>query len=162
MFADRSAFNSSNSSRLPDRSFGFLVLLLLTVTGFTAAAQETKTNPQGDPMQRELESRRFVGFLQALGDADPEKDAYTFKDGEFVSEGCLKWGFSPAPYWVRRDKDGLHFLAELSSPEHGTMRYEGVFDGKEVKGSVKWKKERWYWTMERDYRFTGKPSTDAQ
>lgn len=109
-----------------------------------------------------LDGRRFVGTLKAKGDSPPDNDAYMFKDGKFVSEGCLKWGFSPARYWLRRDDDGLHFLAELSSPEHGTMRYEGVVDGKVIKGTAYWKKARWYWTLEREYSFQGKLPASGQ
>jgi hypothetical protein len=102
-----------------------------------------------------IENRRFVGPMGVIGEPNPSDDVFIFKDGKFVSQGCLNWGFSPAPYWLRQEADGLHFFAELTSPDHGQMRYQGVYDGQKIKGNVTWKKERWYWTTEREYRFTG-------
>jgi hypothetical protein len=141
---------------------GLILLLQLSTSRFTANAQEKVPLTGGGQIAAELENRPFVGTLKAQGDDNPYNDAFTFKDGKFIGEGCLKLGFSPAPYWMRRDADGIHFLAELSSSEHGTMRFEGVFDGAELKGMAKWKKERWYWTLERVYSFNGKPLGTAQ
>ncbi len=101
---------------------------------------------------------QFIGPMGVEDETNPEEDVFTFKDGKFVSKSCAKWGFSPAPYWVRWDADGIHFLAELESEEHGKMRYEGVFDGNEMRVVAYWKKERWYWTIERTYRFRGRPA----
>ena len=42
------------------------------------------------------------------------------------------------------------------------MRYEGVFDGTQIKGTAYWKKARWYWTLEREYLFQGKPPVAGQ
>ncbi len=109
-----------------------------------------------------LDNRRFIGPMGVQGDPNPPDDEFMFEDGKFVSKSCLDWGFSPARYWVRNEKDGLHFLAELSSPDHGEMRYEGVFDGQLIKGRVMWKKERWYWTIQREYRFTGRLAAPAK
>ena len=116
----------------------------------------------GAPVATELEGVRFVGPFGAERETDPKMDTFTFKDGKFATGSCLEWGFTPAPYWIRRDADGLHFLAELESPEHGTMRYEGVFDGEALTVVAYWKKERWYWTTERTYRGQGLPETAAR
>jgi hypothetical protein len=113
-------------------------------------------------IKTELEGIQFVGPFGAEKEVRPKEDTFTFKDGKFATGSCLEWGFVPAPYWVRRDEKGIHFLAELKSPEHGTMRYEGVFDGKELKVVGYWKKQRWYWTTERTYRGKGRPSTQIK
>jgi hypothetical protein len=42
------------------------------------------------------------------------------------------------------------------------MRFEGLFDGKELLATAVWKKERWYWTIEQKFRFKGKPLPSAQ
>lgn len=114
------------------------------------------------PSHTALDGTRFAGPHGVEGDPNPDDDVFTFKDGKFSSASCLEWGFTPAPYWVRRDAKGLHFLAELVSPDHGTLRYEGVFDGRELRGTAQWRKERWYWTIERTYRFSGRPSPAAK
>lgn len=118
--------------------------------------------PRHGVVATELEGVQFVGPFGAERETDPKMDTFTFKDGKFATGSCLEWGFTPAPYWIRRDADGLHFLAELESPEHGTMRYEGVFDGGKLTVVGYWKKERWYWTTERTYRGKGLSKTAAQ
>lgn len=143
-------------------ALGLLFSVQQLSDGPHALAQDRSLAPGTNQPSTELDGQRFVGTLKAQGDDVPDNDAFMFNDGKFVSEGCQKWGFSPAPYWVRRDRDGLHFLSELSSPEHGTMRYEGVFNGKELKGTAYWKKVRWYWTSEREYTFQGKPPVPGQ
>jgi hypothetical protein len=100
---------------------------------------------------------RFKGPLAVKGETDPPMDVLSFKDGRFSSKACHQYGFTSAPYWVRRDADGLHFLAELKSPENGTMRFEGTYDGGTLEATASWTKERWYWTIEQTFRFSGRP-----
>lgn len=120
------------------------------------AAQSTPYLTPVSPPTLQLDGLKFVGPFGAEGETNPKQDAFTFKDGRFSTASCLEWGFTPAPFWTRRDAQGLHFLAELTSPDHGTMRYEGVFDGKKLTVVGYWKKERWYWTVERTYRGEGR------
>lgn len=127
--------------------------------GSTAVADNSSPKLPASVIENSLEGVRFVGPFGAEGEKAPKLDAFTFEDGNFSTASCLEWGFVPASYWLRRDADGLHFLAELKSPEHGTMRYEGVFDGRELTVVGYWKKERWYWTIERTYRGKGRPET---
>ena len=136
---------------------GIGLLLQMLVLGSTAVADETSPKLPPSAIENTLEGVRFVGPFGAEGEKEPKLDIFTFEDGSFSTASCLEWGFLPASYWLRRDADGLHFLAELESPEHGTMRYEGVFDGKELTVVGYWKKERWYWTIERIYRGKGRP-----
>ena len=119
----------------------------------TASANQAKTIDVTT-----LDDKKFVGPFGAEDEQNPRQDSFNFKAGKFSTESCLEWGFAPAPYWVRRDSQGIHFLAELKSPEHGTMRYEGIFDGKNLTVVGYWKKERWYWTIERTYRGHGQLS----
>jgi hypothetical protein len=142
----------------------FLVVLLLEFFVFEddAKAQGVTGATVAGPVAQELEGVQFVGPFGAEKETDPKMDTFTFKEGKFATGSCLEWGFVPAPYWIRRDANGLHFLAELESPEHGTMRYEGVFDGKELTVVGYWKKERWYWTTERTYRGKGQPTAKVE
>ena len=134
--------------------------LFLQVLGpaFSLMAQETHVQSHADPTDLKLEGLQFIGSFGAEDEKDPKQDTFTFKDGKFATGSCMEWGFTPAPYWTRTDSQGVHFLAELESPEHGTMRYEGVFDGNELTVVGYWKKERWYWTVERTYRGSGRPA----
>ena len=132
------------------------------------AAQSSRVAAQDAPVQSKvieadlnLEGIQFVGPFGTEDEKNPKQDTFTFRDGKFATGSCLEWGFSPAPYWTRSDSQGVHFLAELESPEHGTMRYEGVFDGSELTVVGYWRKERWYWTIERTYRGTGRPAKSS-
>jgi len=128
----------------------------------TVTAQYADAEPRTQAIENSLEGVRFVGPFGAEDEANPKQDGFTFKDGKFATDSCLEWGFTPAPYWVRRAADGLHFLAELESPEHGTMRYEGIYNGQELAVVGYWKKERWYWTIERTYRGMGRPEKSIE
>jgi hypothetical protein len=142
-------------------AFGLLVFLQLVDLSTVAPAQAASFKDNSSAMKSGLNGLRFIGPFGAEAETKPKEDSFTFKDGKFATASCLKWGFVPAPFWTRRDSNGLHFLAELKSPDHGTMRYEGVFDGKELTVVGYWKKERWYWTVERTYRGKGRLSSSS-
>lgn len=129
--------------------------------GPMAIGQEAAPRPTPLELRHSLEGMRFVGPLAIEGETDPSEDLLTFEDGRFSSRTCLQYGFAPAPYWVRRDAEGLRFRADLESPEHGTIRFEGVFDGTAMVATARWTKKRWYWTVEQTFRFTGRPSGRA-
>jgi len=78
-----------------------------------------------------------------------------FKDGKFISENCKPYGFVEGPYWLRFDKDSVHFFAELKSPTHGTMVWKGTVKGDKIEGNLVWTRERWYWTIRRTFNFAG-------
>jgi hypothetical protein len=130
--------------------------------GSAAIGQEAMPASDLPELKHELEGMQFVGPLVVGDQTDPSEDVLTFEDGQFSSQTCLEYGFAPAPYWVRSDDDGLHFRAELQNPQHGTIRFEGVFDGEEMLATALWTKERWYWTVEQDFRFAGRPSGQAE
>ena len=141
---------------------GVALCIQIIVFGSVSGAAEVLSKPLMGGVETELEGIRFVGPFGAEEETRPKQDSFTFKNGKFATGSCLEWGFVPAPYWVRRDAKGVHFLAELESPEHGTMRYEGVFDGKVLTVVGYWKKQRWYWTTERTYRGSGRPETQSR
>ena len=134
----------------------------LSIFGSSVFAQNILPKSAEAIANIEFGNVQFVGPFGAEDERNPKQDTFTFKDGKFVTGSCLEWGFSPAPYWLRQDATGLRFLAELESPEHGTMRYEGVFDGEKLSVVAYWKKERWYWTTERTYRGYGNLATPKQ
>lgn len=142
--------------------FGFSFVFLFFALSSVPFAQDISLKHLAGVTKSELDGLRFVGPFGAEGEVKPKEDVFTFKDGKFATAICLEWGFIPAPFWTRRDSKGLHFLAELKSPDHGTMRYQGTYDGKVLSVVGYWKKERWYWTIERTYRGTGRPAGPAK
>jgi len=83
------------------------------------------------------------------------EDRLVFKDGTFFSEGCRKFGFDRSPYYVRVEGDQIQFLAETASPTHGTMVWKGSVKQNRIEGGFRWTKERWYWTVRRNFDVTG-------
>jgi hypothetical protein len=125
-----------------------------------AQSNAAKSNPP--ELDHALKGMEFVGRLTVEGETVPPDDVLSFQDGVFSSQTCLGFGFEPAPYWVRQDDDGIHFRSELKSPEHGTIEFQGVFDGERMVATAVWIKERWYWTIEQELQFTGRPSDQAK
>ena len=139
----------------------FLIAACWGFTGFSPTAIGQAIPPEVG-LKHSLQGMRFVGPLKAGGTTNLGEDLLIFKDGKFSSRLCLQYGFAPAPYWVRRDAQGLHFEAELQSPEQGSMKFEGIFDGKAMSATALWRKERWYWTIEQKLEFTGHPLGHAK
>ncbi len=82
-------------------------------------------------------------------------DKLTFSNGMFSSALCKQYNFSDAPYWVRREGDQVHFLAELTSPTDGRMVWKGIIRGDTLEGTMRWTKERWYWTIDTEHKIQG-------
>lgn len=122
----------------------------------SARAQGVAARSMPLEMEHALQGMTFVGSLAIEGETVEAGDVLTFEGGMFSSQTCAGFGFRAAPYWVRRDSEGLHFRATLQSPEDGQIHFEGVFDGKEMRAIAHWTKERWYWTVEQEILFSGR------
>ena len=152
--------NHSFWKRIVAASFA-VAILVLAGSGPPAIGQESIAQAGPPELSHDLEGMRFVGPLAVEDEPNPPEDVLSFRDGKLSSKRCIEYGFAPAPYWLRSDADGLHFRAELESAEHGTIRFEGVFDGRKLLANAVWTKERWYWTVEQQLRFTGHPAGQA-
>lgn len=145
--------------RYPNRCYLiiFWIAGCLILVGARPTAIAQNMAPESSSLDRihALEGMQFAGPLAVEGETSPDEDLLSFEDGKFSSKVCIEYGFAPALYWVRWDTDGLHFIAELESPENGTIRFEGVTDGKQLSATALWTKERWYWTIEQRLHFTG-------
>lgn len=139
--------------------FGVLLFTLLAevftpVTFSWAGENKEKSEVLGKPASI-LDGKKFRS-RQYNDDGTPWNwDVLSFEDGQFISENCKPYGFTEAPYWIRFEGDSIHFLAEIVSPTHGTMRWKGVIQGDKIEGNVLWIRERWYWTVRRRWDFDG-------
>ena len=88
-------------------------------------------------------------------DAD-HTDELVFRDGNFHSRACSKLGFRKSEAKVERDGDAIRFSAVNVSPKYGTLTWEGVIRDGVVQALYVWKKERMFWTIQRQYWFSGK------
>ncbi|MGD2141531.1 MAG: hypothetical protein PVH25_14130 [Burkholderiales bacterium] len=87
-------------------------------------------------------------------DADHD-DELVFADGNFHSRECSKLGFTQSRASVHRDGDVIRFSAVNVSPKYGTLSWEGVIRNGIVEALYVWKKERLFWTIQREYWFSG-------
>lgn len=137
--------------------YGVFVLICALAMATAASPTGAQQAPAvSAPPVNVLDGKRFSGELVPAGKSSGNADDFIFAEGNFHSSSCLEWGFAPGPYWVRLVNGRLHFLAELKSEENGTMTYRGTIDGTSIDANVEWVKPRWYWTMERTFRFQGK------
>lgn len=133
------------------------VALLLTVIvcasplGADSRLTAEQTNSSGP-----LDGMAFVGRLgPADENGEPTDDTLFFRNGHFWSKVCVPCGFLPGRYWVHRTAEAIQFRGQLESAEGGTFVYFGEYRDGQMSVSIDWKKERWYWTVEREFRFEG-------
>lgn len=112
-------------------------------------------NQQAVTVRGPLDGMSFVGTLGPDGKPGDRDDVIHFADGQFWSENCVPCGFPPGPYWVRYQDDAIHFRGELNSPESGEFVYSGVVQDDRLTVTMNWRRDRWYWSIERDFWFEG-------
>jgi hypothetical protein len=102
-----------------------------------------------------LDGKTFHGEIVDDKGIVRSKDVVSFKDGQFHSVTCARFGFAGAPYWMRVQGDAVHFFAESAHPDHGTMVFKGTVRGSHAEWTAVWTKERWYWSIRREIAFRG-------
>lgn len=142
-----------------DKLFAPALVVAIFICVPTAAATAGNVSASHPLLQLTdgLQNRVFVGEIGVQGQAERNEEVLKFEHGRFTSNVCRKYGFPPAPYWIRRDDDGLHFLATLENPDNGIIRFEGTFDGTTMHATARWTKHRWYWTVDQTLVFKGRP-----
>jgi hypothetical protein len=130
----------------------FALAALLTAAP-VAAEQEQASGP--------LDGMVFVGKIGPQGNPDVDDELH-FQDGKFWSLNCIKCGFQPSGYWVRKVGERILFRGELTG-ERGTLAYSGEVVGGRAEVSIQWSKSRWYWTLSKALEFSGsfKPQAKA-
>lgn len=136
----------------------------ITMVGFSAPAfaQAVAESSQSAAFAP-LDGFEFDAGIVRQGDsaapAEPLLDRLFFANGMFSSKICERYGFVPGAYWVRGTPDAIEFSAVLLSPTDGIMEWKGtVTDGK-LDGTMRWTRERWYWTIEAEHRISGQIAT---
>lgn len=103
-----------------------------------------------------LEGIRFEGVLREAGaSGGGDRDQLVFEKGLFLSRACEAYGFEWAAYKATSVGGQVYFVVTSTSPTHGQMEWRGVVGGNRVEAEVVWTRERWYWNVRREYRFTG-------
>jgi hypothetical protein len=133
-----------------------LVMAGVTWQGSRAAASESPPEPPV-AVAAPLDGRTFSARIVRAGSGEdgPLEDELLFSDGMFSSAICKTYNFAEAPYWVRREGDRIHFLAELTNPTDGTMLWKGTIEGGTLDATMQWTKKRWYWTIDTEHDIRG-------
>ncbi|HSL91242.1 MAG TPA: hypothetical protein VK863_01215 [Candidatus Limnocylindrales bacterium] len=134
-------------------------LVLLSITSMAAGAARDAEN---GPVPRDaakssnlLDGKTFVAQSGEKGKKASNQDTIVFRDGRFLSEGCLPWNFRDAAYNAKIEGDGIRFQAQTVSPTHGTMDWDGIVRGDAIEATSLWTRERWYWKIKREYWYKG-------
>ena len=118
------------------------------------------TAEDAKPSSGILDGMVFKGLLGPEENPDSEDEIH-FSNGKFWSKLCTKCGFQPGHYWVRKVGDTIHFRGELIS-ERGVFDYRGEIKDGKLNAKMDWTIKRWYWSIHRDYAFTGSLKPDIQ
>lgn len=130
---------------------GAIALILLATVSLIASASQTVA--ETDPVSGPLDGMVFAGKFGDPG-ATGRDDKLFFNNGKFWSAICIRCGFEPGDYWVRKVGGSIHFRGEQRS-ERGTFIYTGKVTGEKIRVDVNWTKNRWYWKIDRDLVFEG-------
>jgi len=139
------------------RSLSLIGLLVIFAAPLLASGSD-----DGQPARGALDGMSFVG---KLGPADKDAgsdDVLYFGEGQFWSKNCVPCGFQPGAYYVREVPGGFEFQGVLESEERGRFRYSGIVRDGRVRADINWRKERWYWTIDKEFRFEGDLSPAAE
>ena len=104
-----------------------------------------------------LDGMTFSGELGPFDKPADVNDTLIFKDGTFVSTECEKNCHYPArPYFTRQTGDKVEFISETRCPyKDAKIVWRGTVDNGSIEGVYTWTISRWYWTVEKDFKFTG-------
>lgn len=104
-----------------------------------------------------LDGKVFEGEFGMVGKQEARgTDSWTFQEGMFASENCIECGFPESPYWVAFKEDETTFRASTQCPvSDATITWRGTIEDGRIEGVYTWTKERWYWTIEKEFWFRG-------
>ncbi len=97
----------------------------------------------------------FDGTTGTVGMGAHHDDQLIFAAGNFHSRECAKLGFEKSRVEIARDDAGFHFSAVNVSEKYGTLTWNGSIRDGSIEAHYVWKKERLFWTIEREYWFSG-------
>ena len=125
------------------RTMLFLIIFIsLIVTEISA--ENVVPGPQSSK-EGILDGMVFIGHVGPKGGAANDVDEVYFKNGQFHSKSCNKYGFGSAPYSVSQDGNSIIFRAVTRSVKHGQIDWQGKVVDEVLEITFLWTKERWYW-----------------
>ena len=95
--------------------------------------------------QGPLDGKTFVVESIEKGKTGGDKDTITFRDGNFHSMNCDKYGFGGGTYTSATEGDTIRFEAVTSSPTKGKMTWKGTVQGDKIDVGYVWMDaSHWY------------------
>jgi len=133
-----------------------LAMVGALASAFLPSGAVLRAGPDGTAESHgRLDGMRFVGSFAPEGKGAGRKDTLFFSDGHFWSANCVPCGFAPGVYSTRQLGDTIHFRGEMKSRERGVFAYVGVVRAGRLSATIRWHKDRWYWSIDREFRFDG-------
>jgi hypothetical protein len=86
----------------------------------------------------DLEGKTFKGQEGLFGKEASGVDEVFFKDGKFISNGCIEWGFSGGDYTTTADGENVHFVADTYSAKYGRIIWTGTVKGNHLDATYIW------------------------
>ena len=132
-----------------------VVLAGLSALESAVHAEQPATSPSINTAL--LDGQSFAARIvrDDTGEDGPLEDRLVFKDGTFASAICERYNFQAAPYWVRVEGDEIQFISEMFSPTDGRMLWKGAIRDGALEGTMRWTRERWYWTIDAEHTIRG-------
>lgn len=131
---------------------GIAALAILFLTGTVISADDAGPAAPG---LGPLDGMVFVGRIGPKGAPDFDEELH-FNNGYFWSKNCLLCGYRPSVYWVRAVGGGVRFQGELTSEDGSSFHYSGYVTDGRITVNVRWRKARWYWSIDRTLVFEGR------
>jgi hypothetical protein len=95
--------------------------------------------------QGPLDGKTFAIETGEKGSGPKDKDTITFKDGNFHSLGCDRYGFGDGAYNATTIGDAIQFEAVTTSPTKGKMTWKGIVQGDKIEVTYIWvDSPHWY------------------
>ena len=140
-----------------DGSRHMLVIGVLAVALGTALQPVLADQLGGMTYRPLLDGMSFTGMLGPDGKPKDVADRFVFSNGTFVSKECkLRCNYPARPYFVHRAGDAVEFVSTTRCPyKDATIEWQGTVKGDRIDGVATWTINRWYWTIEKRYEFSG-------
>jgi hypothetical protein len=100
----------------------------------------------------------FTGSTGTVGMDAHHTDELVFDEDTFHSRECHKIGFDKSTFKIAREGNEIQFSAVNISDKYGTLTWQGIIRDGVIEARYQWKKERMFWTIEREYWFIGEVS----
>lgn len=116
-----------------------LVLAIVLSVGLFSISRDVSAG------QGALDGKTFTVLTGEKGKSGRDKDTLTFKDGNFHSAGCDRYGFGVGGYTSTVNGDTIRFEAVTTSPTKGKMTWKGTVTGDKIEVAYVWiDASHWY------------------